>query len=137
MDSGFDKGRGSELKPPHVKGMDTREMLVVALNSRGVQLTAVASAREALEALPTVRLHVIVSDIGIAGDDSLALVRHLRGLPAEAGGRTPAIAVSGYLPPETRRRVLEAGFQAVLAKPIAPDELVGTVRRLGRSDADA
>jgi CheY-like chemotaxis protein len=63
-------------------------------------------------------------------EDGYALIRRLRARQAEAGGAIPAIAVTGYAHPDDRDRLLAAGFQAHLRKPIDPDEIISTVASL-------
>jgi CheY-like chemotaxis protein len=80
--------------------------------------------------------HVLVSDLGMPGADGYELLRRVRLLPAEAGGHVPSLAVSAYATEEHRKKVLKAGFQGHLEKPVAADELVTAVARLaGRSTA--
>jgi CheY-like chemotaxis protein len=80
------------------------------------------------------RPHVVISDIQMPQEDGYSLVRWLRSLPSEEGGRVPAIAVTAYTGPEDRVRVLAAGFTLHITKPIQPDEIAiavaNVVRRL-------
>jgi CheY-like chemotaxis protein len=70
------------------------------------------------------------------GEDGYELIRRVRLLSLEAGGRLPSIAVSAYATEEHRKKVLKAGFQKHLEKPVAAAELVTEVARLaGRSYA--
>ena len=62
--------------------------------------------------------------------DGYWLIHQVRGLPAEAGGATPAAAVTGHADPADRARVLRAGFQAHLPKRALPEGLIGTVASL-------
>jgi CheY-like chemotaxis protein len=56
-------------------------------------------------------------------------------LPAKQGGRTPAAALTAYARVEDRMRVLRAGFQIHLPKPIEPAELIAVVANLvGKHD---
>ena len=73
---------------------------------------------------------VVISDIGMPERDGYQLMRAIRTLPAERGGRTPAIAVTAFARSEDRTRALLAGYQVHLAKPIEPHELVVTVASL-------
>ncbi|HEV8436644.1 MAG TPA: ATP-binding protein [Methylomirabilota bacterium] len=109
---------------------DGREVLARMLEVAGARVVAAASVSEALEALTTIRPGVIVSDIGMPDEDGYALIRRLRARQAEAGGAIPAIAVTGYAHPDDRDRLLAAGFQAHLRKPIDPDEIISTVASL-------
>ena len=111
--------------------LDVRQVLALVLELSGATVTPVGSVREALQVLGTVEPHVIVSDIGMPGEDGFALVRRLRAREAADGGANiPAIALTGYVAPEDRSRLLAAGFQAHLRKPVEPDELVATVASL-------
>ena len=61
----------------------------------------------------------------------------IRELPAEAGGSTPAIALTGYVRVEERMRALEAGYQMFVPKPVEADEMVSIIANLlGRTDRD-
>jgi CheY-like chemotaxis protein len=72
---------------------------------------------------------LIISDIGMPGKDGLALIQDYRTWEMQAGGQTPAIALTAYARSEDRVRALAAGFQAHLAKPIDPAELLIIVAR--------
>jgi signal transduction histidine kinase/FixJ family two-component response regulator len=106
---------------------DTREAVGLILAEAGAAVTAVGSAREALVALTTERPDCLVCDIGLPGEDGYALVGRVRALDAEAGGATPAIALTAYAYETDRVRALAAGFQAHIAKPIEPSRLVQVV----------
>jgi signal transduction histidine kinase/CheY-like chemotaxis protein len=109
---------------------DTRRLISTIISETGAEVTACASAGEAFEKLKTWRPHVLMSDIGMPGEDGYALIRKVRALPAERGGRTPAAALTAYARDEDRKRALAAGFQAHIAKPFDPRELVAAVTDL-------
>jgi CheY-like chemotaxis protein len=73
---------------------------------------------------------VLLSDIGMPGRDGYHLIRAVRQLPPDEGGRTPAIALTAFARAEDRRRAMVAGYQVHLAKPIEAHELVATVANL-------
>lgn len=110
---------------------DSRELSVRILEQSGARVTAVSSSMEALielrsfppEALP----HLIVSDIGMPRQDGYDLIRQVRSLEPDRGGRIPAIALTGYATPENVERVLAAGFQMHVAKPMTPAALVSAI----------
>jgi len=77
----------------------------------------VASADEALETLRRWRPDVLVSDIGMPGDDGYALIRKVRALGADEGGQVRAVALTAYARSEDRVLALEAGFHTHVAKP--------------------
>jgi len=109
---------------------DTRDLLVTALEQCGAQVTAVPNVPDALAALDRERPDVLISDIGVPGEDGYSLIRKLRARSAETGGNVPAAALTAYARSEDRIRALAAGFQAHLAKPIDPAELVATIAAL-------
>jgi CheY-like chemotaxis protein len=106
---------------------DTREAVGLILAEAGATVTAVGTAREALVALAGERPDCLVCDIGLPGEDGYALVGRVRALDAEAGGATPAIALTAYAHETDRVRALTAGFGAHVAKPIEPAHLVQVV----------
>ena len=110
---------------------DTRDLLVMALEQRGAEVTACASVlRGAHRAFDRAVPDVLVSDIGVPGEDGYSLIRKVRTRDARQGGNVPAAALTAYARAEDRLRALDAGFQAHLAKPIDPAELVAAVARL-------
>jgi two-component system CheB/CheR fusion protein len=115
---------------------DSRESLVKVLEQYGARGTGAATAREAIQALEVAVPDVLVSDIGMAGEDGYALIRKVRTLPAERGGRLPALAVTAYGEERDRLKAISAGFQAHVAKPVGPVELVMEVARLAGRTGD-
>ena len=87
-------------------------------------------AAEALAALQSGRPDVIVSDIGMPEVDGFTLIRRVRALSAEQGGRTPAIALTAYARAEDRVKAVVSGFQHHLSKPVEPMELIAVVASL-------
>jgi CheY-like chemotaxis protein len=73
---------------------------------------------------------VLVSDIGMPTQDGYTLIREIRSRPADAGGQTPAIALTAYAADLDREKALSAGFQAYLAKPAEPGQLLALVAGL-------
>jgi len=73
---------------------------------------------------------VLVSDIGMADEDGYSLIRKLRQLEAQRGGRMPAIALTAYASSDEREQALLAGFQMHLTKPMQAAELVTVVASL-------
>ena len=109
---------------------DTRELLKTGLESCGAQVTLAASAAEALEALENAVPDVLISDIGMPGEDGYDLLRHIRSLPPERGGRVPAIALTAYARVEDRLRALRSGYQMHVPKPVELAELVAVADSL-------
>jgi signal transduction histidine kinase len=110
--------------------VDTRDLLVISLEQCGAGVMACGSVPEALAGFDREVPDVLVSDIGVPGEDGYSLIRKVRARPPEKGGKVPAAALTAYARAEDRQRALEAGYQTHLAKPIDPSELVASVARL-------
>ena len=104
---------------------DTRELMRFLLRQHGAVVVAADNVSVAIDSFNLRRPDVVVADISMAGNDGFALIAHIRSLD-----KTPAVAVTAYTNPESRKRGLNAGFNAYLGKPFDPEELVATVRRL-------
>ena len=111
---------------------DSREFIVALLEQCGAQVTAVASAREAIEAVSQVKADVLVSDIGMPEEDGYSLIRKVRTLSAEQGGKIPAVALTAYARAEDRTRAIAEGFQMHIPKPVEPAELATVVASLAK-----
>ncbi|HWS99082.1 MAG TPA: PAS domain S-box protein [Pyrinomonadaceae bacterium] len=112
---------------------DARALLRTVLEKYGAEVVAAASTREALAAVERDAPDVLISDIGMPEEDGYELIRRVRALDPERGGRVPAAAVSAYAGEDNRREAVEAGFQLHVAKPVDPEELIKVVRDLARS----
>lgn len=110
--------------------VDTREWIVTILKQSGAEAKAVGSVGEALEALENFKPDVLVSDIGMPGEDGYTLIRKIRELEPETGGLIPAVALTGYARVEDYREALAAGFQLHVAKPIRAAELIAVIASL-------
>jgi len=100
------------------------------LNDRGASVLEASSAEEGLSKLRTGRPDVLVSDIAMPGDDGYVLIREVRRLGPESGGRTPALALTAFAGEESRRRALSEGYARHLAKPVEAATLVAAVADL-------
>ena len=116
---------------------DARELMQAVLEQRGARVTAAESVLRAFQLLESAPPDVIVSDIAMPDEDGFSLARRIRELPADAGGRTPIVAVSAYAGASDRVRALAAGFDRYLHKPVDFDELSTTINVLvGRNEGD-
>lgn len=106
---------------------DTRNFLSFMFEDYGAFATAVASVDEALAVLEQAKPDILISDIGMSGQDGYTLIRKLRSLEPEKGGCIPAIALTAYTREEDRLEALRAGFQQHLSKPIDPNKLISAV----------
>lgn len=109
---------------------DTRDLLQVILEGCKVLVKTADSVATALEALSEETFDVLVSDIGIPGEDGYALIAKVRALGKEKRGGIPAVALTAYAREEDRIRTLSSGFQIHLSKPINSNELIAVVANL-------
>jgi signal transduction histidine kinase len=116
---------------------DTRELLALALQQCGAEVAAFGSVPEALASFDLAVPDVLLSDIGVPGEDGYSLIRKVRAREPALGGNVPAAALTAYARAEDRLRALEAGYQTHLAKPVDPAELIATVARLAGRPAMA
>lgn len=125
--------------PPEIAGLkvlvvdderDVRDWVSALLEHCNAVVFTAASAAEALAALRSHQPDVIVSDIGMPGEDGYTLIKKIRALAPADGGGTPAIALTAYARMEDRTRAMVAGFNMHVAKPIEPTELLITIANL-------
>jgi CheY-like chemotaxis protein len=109
---------------------DLRELLADTFALHGARVCSAANAEDALAALDGVRADALISDIGLQGTDGLALIAKVRERDLERGGAVPAVALTGHTRDEDRERVLDAGYQLHVGKPIDLGQLVLAVARL-------
>jgi signal transduction histidine kinase/ActR/RegA family two-component response regulator len=109
---------------------DVRDFLRMSLVHYGAEVTAFATSADALLAVEAQRPDVLVSDIGMPGEDGYAFIRRVRALGPDRGGQVPAAALTAYAKGEDGQRVLSAGFQVHLPKPVQPSDLANVVATL-------
>ncbi|OUL19762.1 hypothetical protein BV378_31585 [Nostoc sp. RF31YmG] len=109
---------------------DTRDFLSFFLEEYGANVTATASAAEALAALTQSQPDILLSDIGMPEVDGWMLINQVRMLPPEQGGQIPVIAITAYAGQINAQQALSAGFNKHLAKPVEPTELLEMIINL-------
>jgi signal transduction histidine kinase/ActR/RegA family two-component response regulator len=109
---------------------NSNEAVRTVLSRCGAEVRVAASAPQAIEILDRWRPDVLVSDIGMPGEDGYALIARVRARPADRGGTLPALALTAFARSDDRVRTLAAGFQMHVAKPVDPSELAVAVARL-------
>ena len=136
--TGLETGNGLRLDGIRVvlaeDDADARDALTTALQGYGAQVVAVSSAASALQALQREMPDMLLSDIGMPGEDGLFLIRQIRAAEATRGGHVPAVALTAYARAEDRAAALQAGFDAHVQKPIEPTDLARVVKRLAGRD---
>lgn len=110
--------------------IETRDMLAAILERAGFSYRVATRASEALSVLDDWQPDVIVSDIGMPDMDGYDFVRLLRARPQAQGGGIPALALSAFARSEDRNLALRSGYQAHVAKPVEPADLVQAITAL-------
>ena len=103
---------------------DSLEFLGTLLESCQARVSRVSSTAAALSMVREFRPRLIISDIGMPGEDGYAFIEQLRALSPREGGKTPAVALTAYARPEDKTRALLAGFDHHVSKPVEPSELL-------------
>jgi signal transduction histidine kinase len=110
---------------------DSRDMLQIILEQHGARVTTAASAAEALEKIQNVRADVLVSDVGMPGEDGYSLMTKVRALALDCRA-VPSIALTGFAREEDNERAISAGFNKHVAKPVDPGALVREIAALAK-----
>ncbi|HUR99711.1 MAG TPA: PAS domain S-box protein [Pyrinomonadaceae bacterium] len=125
--------------PPDLSGVkvlavddeqDARLLLQAMFEQCGAQIETCASVAEALEMLNEYDPDVLVSDIGMPGEDGYTLIRKVRELEEPTGKRLPAVALTAFARTEDRVQALAAGFNMHVPKPVEPAELALVISSL-------
>jgi CheY-like chemotaxis protein len=111
---------------------DARSLASALLERSGARAVSAGSVDEALKAVELERPDVVLADIAMPVEDGYELLRRLRERPAEGSRPLPVAALTAYASAEDRRRLLQAGFQAHLTKPLRAGDLALTVLALAR-----
>lgn len=109
---------------------DTRDFLSTVLELYGAQVRIAASVSQAISEIERLPPDVLVSDVGLPGEDGYSLMRKVRALTSDRGGLIPAVAVTAYAREEDVQRAIDAGFQRHIPKPVESMQLVTAVARL-------
>ncbi|MCX7592361.1 MAG: PAS domain-containing protein [Fischerella sp.] len=133
------RGREGENTPSSLAGMrilvvddntDTRDFLCYLLKEYGATVTVAASASEALASFKQLQHDLLISDVGMPEIDGYSLIAQIRAMSPERGGNIPAIALTAYAGNGDRSRILAAGFQIHIAKPLDADQLLMAIADL-------
>jgi len=109
---------------------DARYLVSRIIDEAGGRTRSAESADAALALLAAETFDIMVSDVGMPGTDGFQLIRAIRQGDRPEIAKLPAIALTAYARADDRKRALWMGFQAHLAKPIDPRELVAAIASL-------
>ena len=108
---------------------DSRSLLTAILGQCGAEVKTCESAAQALESLEAFHPDVIVSDIGMPGEDGYSLMQKVRSSDNSCR-RVPAVALTAFARAEDRMKALTAGFNMHVPKPVEPAELTTVIASL-------
>ncbi|HEX8253726.1 MAG TPA: ATP-binding protein [Thermoanaerobaculia bacterium] len=106
-----------------------REMMMVVLTQYGADVRAAGSVRDAMRLLDAATPDVIITDIAMPEEDGFSFLKRLHLRDAERGKKTPVIAVSALTRADERTRIMLAGFDDYLQKPVQPARLAEAIAR--------
>jgi PAS domain S-box-containing protein len=109
---------------------DSLHLIKMLLQDCAMEVLTAPSTEEGLRLASQHHPDVLISDIGMPEQDGYMLIRALRQRSAAAGGTIPAIALTAYAGVHNRDRVLQAGFQRHLAKPVDLGQLKTAIAEL-------
>jgi signal transduction histidine kinase len=112
---------------------DAREVVAAVLEQCGAEVLVSESVQQALAVFERDRPQLVVADIEMPGEDGYSLIRKIRSLPSSRGGQTPAVALTAHASTSDRIRLLDAGFEVHVPKPVQPTELIASLVRVIRT----
>ncbi|MFT3924626.1 MAG: PAS domain S-box protein [Myxococcales bacterium] len=101
---------------------DARELVHALLSQAGATVEMASSAADAFARVGDFRPHVLVSDIGMPGEDGYSLAQRVRALAPELGGGIPSLALTAYTRPQDKSKALSMGFANHIGKPVRPED---------------
>ena len=106
--------------------LDSANVISVVLRMRGAVVCVAGSVQEAITAIHAFEPDVLISDIGMPGEDGFGLIERARSTDRT---QIPAIAMTAYGRAEDVRQTTSAGFKKHLTKPVNEHELLVAVKR--------
>jgi len=103
-------------------------LIEMTLRAKNYTLLEATDGEEALDIARTERPDLIIMDVRLPKMDGLEVTRKLRENPAFS--HTPIIGVTAYAMKGDKERVIEAGCDAYLSKPINTRELLGVIAEM-------
>jgi signal transduction histidine kinase/CheY-like chemotaxis protein len=110
----------------------SREVSAAYMQAAGARVLTASSAATALNILQAESVDVLLSDIGMPGEDGYSFIRKVRAGNVPRTALIPAAALTAFARDEDKRHAFDAGFQLHLPKPVEPRLLVAAVASLHR-----
>ncbi|HEX7419038.1 MAG TPA: response regulator, partial [Thermoanaerobaculia bacterium] len=104
-----------------------REYAIAVLRMSGARVRTAPSARDALESIAAAIPDVVITDIGMPDMDGYALLRVIRESSDPRVAELRVIALTAYARSEDRELIRDAGFDALVTKPVEPETLRAAV----------
>jgi CheY-like chemotaxis protein len=114
---------------------DTLEYLSFVLEQAGAKVIGAASAAQALQILEQSTPDILLSDIGMPEMDGYMLMRQVRAMPYDRGGKIRAIALTAYAGEMNQQQAIAVGFQQHISKPVEPETLIQAITSLSAANA--
>ena len=113
-----------------------RKFMAALLRHLGHRVRLAADGAEAVAEVQRQLPDLVFMDLHMPVQDGLQATRRLRALPPPAG-RVPVVALTADAFADTRERVLAAGMDDFLSKPVRPDEIAALLQaRFGARAAE-
>lgn len=109
---------------------DGRYLMTTILSLYKAKPITAASVAEAFDKIESLKPDLVISDIEMPGENGFSLIKKLNAFNEKQKRKIPAIALTGHVGQAERLKVLKAGFQVHLAKPIEPEELLVVIANL-------
>ncbi|MGH9661158.1 MAG: ATP-binding response regulator, partial [Bryobacteraceae bacterium] len=100
------------------------------LERRGHTVTLAANGNEALEALASQAVDLVLMDVQMPEMDGLEATRTIRGRESAVGRHMPILGLSAHALDSQRDKCLAAGMDAYLTKPVQPQELFAAIETI-------
>jgi CheY-like chemotaxis protein len=111
---------------------DTLEVIRAMLHQYGANVRIAGSSSDALETLREWKPDVLLSDLGMPGEDGFTLVKNVQTLARQQGIEIPAAALTAHVGEADRNNAIAAGYHTHISKPVDPHTLASAVADLGR-----
>jgi PAS domain S-box-containing protein len=106
---------------------DSLLLLSTVLTQCGARVKTASSAEEGFREVQTWRPDIIVSDIGMPGEDGYTFMKRVKSWAREHGIWIPAVSLTAFARAEDRMKALASGYQIHVPKPVEPAELIAVL----------
>lgn len=108
------------------------ELMEYLLHAFGHDVVSALDGIAGIELAQSMLPDLIVCDVHLPKMDGYEVVRHIKNIPALAG--IPIVAVTALAMVGDKEKLLNAGFDAYVGKPIDPESFVAQMERIVREN---